>query len=187
MAEHVTIIILTAPGRFPERLPLLRYTIARALAQELEDGQNLEVLVLDDGPEGCAWPEVAAALPGTSDTRRLRYVALPPDDSGRVNMRLKRNVGLLLSRGDVVVFFDDDDWRSRDSVRAQLELLRRSAADVARMFAYADAEASGTVQFAELLAVLGRAELNYTLAMSREKAVALHTLYGVSGPMNVSL
>jgi hypothetical protein len=63
----------------------------------------------------------------------------------------------------------------------------RSAADVARMFAYADAEASGTVQFAELLAVLRRAELNYTPAMSREKAVALHTLYAVSGPMNISL
>ena len=79
-------------------------------------------------------------------------------------------------------------WRTLVSMLDQHRgTVSRSAADVARMFAYADAEASGTVQFAELLAVLGRAELNYTRAMSREKAVALHTLYGVSGPMNVSL
>ena len=79
-------------------------------------------------------------------------------------------------------------WRTLVSMLDQYRgTVNRSAADVARMFAYADAEASGTVQFAELLAVLGRAELNYTRAMSREKAVALHTLYGVSGPMNISL
>lgn len=79
-------------------------------------------------------------------------------------------------------------WRTLVSMLDQYRgTVSRAAADVARMFAYADAEASGTVQFAELLAVLGRAELNYTRAMSREKAVALHTLYGVSGPMSISL
>eukprot|EP00966_Prymnesium_polylepis_P034378 798654-Prymnesium_polylepis.1 len=126
----VSIIILTAPARFPERLPLLQHTVARALAQRLEGEQRLEVLVLDDGPAEGAWPAVAAALPSASDARRLRYVALPPDEDGRVNMRLKRNAGLLLCSGDAVVFFDDDDWRSPDSMQAQLELLRRSAADV---------------------------------------------------------
>lgn len=79
-------------------------------------------------------------------------------------------------------------WRTLVSMLDQYRgTVSRSAADVAQIFAYADADASGTVQFAELLAVLRRAELNYTRAMSREKAVALHTLYGVSGPMNISL
>ena len=127
----ISILILTSPGRFPERIPLLRRTVARALGQTLQDDQQLEVLVLDDGPDGHAWPAVAVALPNSSENRRLRYVALPPGENGRVNMRLKRNVGLHLSGGGVVVFFDDDDWRSCDSVQAQLELLRRTGADVA--------------------------------------------------------
>ena len=129
--RFISILILTSPGRFPERLPLLRHTVARALGQTLQGEQRLEVLVLDDGPIGHGWPAVAAALPSSSERRQLRYVALPPNEDGRVNMRLKRNVGLLLSGGGVVVFFDDDDWRSCDSVQAQLELLRRSGADLA--------------------------------------------------------
>ena len=79
-------------------------------------------------------------------------------------------------------------WRTLVSMLDQHRgTVSRSAADVARIFAYADVDASGTVQFAELLAVLGRAELNYTRAMSRDKAVALHRLYSVKGPMNISL
>jgi hypothetical protein len=46
----------------------------------------------------------------------------------------------------------------------------RSAADVARMFAYADAEASGTVQFAELLAC--RAQLHARNVKRESRRVA---------------
>ena len=62
---------------------------------------------------------MARAMPEADESGvALRYVALPPDGAGRVNMRLKRNVGLLLAAGETVVFFDDDDWRSVDSVEA---------------------------------------------------------------------
>ena len=55
---------------------------------------------------------------------RLRYVALPPDpETGVVNMRLKRNVALLLCTGRVAIFFDDDDWRSPESVQTQLDAM----------------------------------------------------------------
>ena len=49
----VSVLVMTAPGRHPERLVLLRRTIERALAQTTDE--YLEVLVLDDGPEGLAW------------------------------------------------------------------------------------------------------------------------------------
>ena len=38
--------------------------------------------------------------------------------------------GLLLSKGAVVVFYDDDDWRSHESVQAQLDALHHHEADV---------------------------------------------------------
>ena len=58
-------------------------------------------------------------------------VRVPPDPtSGRVNMRLKRNIGLELSTGAAVCFFDDDDWRSIHSVQAQLDQLEATDADV---------------------------------------------------------
>ncbi|KAL1515106.1 hypothetical protein AB1Y20_004169 [Prymnesium parvum] len=126
----VTILILTAPRRRPERLPLLRRTISRALEQSLPPSIGLEVLVVDDGPHADAWPAVAPLLGLATHTRRLRYVALPPDACGAVNLRLKRTAALLLSAGDVAVFFDDDDWRSTHSVHAQLDAMAAAAADL---------------------------------------------------------
>ena len=56
---------------------------------------------------------------------------MPPDPAtGLVNMRLKRNLGLELCTGSFACFFDDDDWRSADSVQAQLARLAATGADV---------------------------------------------------------
>ena len=114
-----SLIVMTSPAKRPERLPLLRRTIESCIRQKVRGsdggiGARLELLVLDDQPECAAWPTVAAALPlAQSYGVDLRYIPLPPDTStNRVNMRLKRNAGLLLSKGAVVVFCDDDDWRS---------------------------------------------------------------------------
>ena len=80
--------------------------------------------MLDDGPHAHAAAHIAAALPnGAPRCVRLRHVSVPPDASGRVSMRLKRNVALLLASADALCFFDDDDWRARDSVATQLAVL----------------------------------------------------------------
>ena len=46
----VGILIMTAPRRLPERLPLLQRTLRAALRQELPAETRLDVWVLDDGP-----------------------------------------------------------------------------------------------------------------------------------------
>ena len=123
--RSVAIAILCAPQLRPERGALLRRTLKRACEQDLPAGVALtEVLVLDDGPHAHAAAHIAAALPnGAPRCVRLRHVSVPPDASGRVSMRLKRNVALLLASADALCFFDDDDWRARDSVATQLAVL----------------------------------------------------------------
>lgn len=129
--EHVTVIVMTSPARLPERARLLRRTVSSAIAQRLAPCWSHDVLVLDDGPAGAGWAHIAALVPAARERGvELRYVALPPDASGSVNMRLKRNAGLLLSAGDAAAFFDDDDWRGPESLQAQLDELAAAAADV---------------------------------------------------------
>ena len=126
-----SLLIMTAPAQLPERLRLLAYTIRRAICQRLCHGLGHEVIVLDDQPACAAWPTTASLLPAAAEAGvALRYVALPPNKDGHVNMRLKRNVGLLLCRGPVAVFCDDDDWRALESVQAQLDVLDASGADL---------------------------------------------------------
>ena len=74
---------------------------------------------------------MAARRAAASAGVRLRYVALPPDpETGVVNMRLKRNVALLLCTGRVAIFCDDDDWRSPESVQTQLDAMSHHRAHV---------------------------------------------------------
>ena len=137
-APGVSLVIMTSPARLPERVRLLQRTVARAIGQRLRDGAGdhgkaatCEVLVLDDQPACAGWPAISSQVAAAEQAGvNLRYVALPPSDDGRVNMRLKRNVGLLLSQGEVAVFCDDDDWRSLDSVQAQLEALEAHGVDM---------------------------------------------------------
>ena len=121
-----SLLIMTCPSRAPERLPLLHRTLCAAIGQRLrEPSDAIEVIVVDDRPACGAWGTVVAARrAATSAGVRLRYVALPPDpETGVVNMRLKRNVALLLCTGRVAIFFDDDDWRSPESVQTQLDAM----------------------------------------------------------------
>ena len=114
--DSVSIIIMTTPSR-PERYPLLQQTVHTALHQRVSADLTLEVLVIDDGPVGEAAAHIAPLAAGAPNNVRLRYVVVPPDPaSGLVNMRLKRNLGLELCTGSFACFFDDDDWRSADTV-----------------------------------------------------------------------
>ena len=148
-----SLLVMTSPGRLPERLPLLRRCLHTLIHQEgvqplrpqhsappphhrpatSARHRGLEVLVLDDEPACAAWPVVHALRPAAAAAGvSLRYVALPADAAtGKVNMRLKRNAALLLCTGTVAVFCDDDDWRSPSSVIAQLDALAFHDADVA--------------------------------------------------------
>ena len=114
--RSVAIAILCAPQLRPGAAPAPPHA-KRACEQDLPAGVALtEVLVLDDGP---------LRTRRRTSRRRCRTarrgacgcaVSVPPDASGRVSMRLKRNVALLLASADALCFFDDDDWRARDSV-----------------------------------------------------------------------
>ena len=129
-ADSVSIIIMTTPRR-PERYPLLQRTVHAALHQRVHADLALEVLVLDDGPSGGAAAHIARLAADAPHNARLRYALVPPDPAtGLVNMRLKRNLGLELCTGSFACFFDDDDWRSADSVQAQLARLAATGADV---------------------------------------------------------
>ena len=143
--RRLTVVILTATRRRPERAPLLERAVRAAAAQRVSSATALEVLVLDDGPDAAGWPYVRAAVCGVERARlcgadgavaeghvAVRYVAVPPDASGRVCLRLKRNLALELcsvSGTDAILFCDDDDWRSADAAQAQLDALARTGAD----------------------------------------------------------
>lgn len=116
----VSAVVMTCERE--ERLPLLHRTLRSTLAQQLPRSWRLEVLVLD-GP-GSVRDNISEFLCDT----RVRYLSVP--DAGPRGMRLKRNAALELARGELLVFCDDDDWRSNDSLWCQLEALRSEHADV---------------------------------------------------------
>jgi GT2 family glycosyltransferase len=77
----------------------LREAVQSALAQ---DGVRVEVIVLDDSPEGSA----RAAVQEISD-ERVRYIARETPSNGKP--ALVRNEGLRLASGRYIYCLDDDD------------------------------------------------------------------------------
>lgn len=115
---------------------------------------TLEVVVLDDSPEGTA----RAAIEGIGDSR-VRYVkrALP---SGGVPAHV-RNEGGSLARGTFIHFLDDDDRLAEGALAALVGALERSGAGVA--FGY-------IVPFGEDPEVLSRQERYFQRARARAQA-----------------
>lgn len=95
--------------------------VRSALAQT---GVSLEVIVLDDSPEGSA----RAAIEGIGDPR-VRYVHREVPSGG--NPALVRNEGLKMARGEFLHFLDDDDVFREGALAAAVEGLRRTNAGVA--------------------------------------------------------
>lgn len=94
--------------------------LAGAIASALDQGGvSLEVIVLDDSPEGSAGPAVRALR-----DRRVTYVHRDRP-SGGVPAAV-RNEGLSLARGKYLHFLDDDDLLEEEALAALAAALDRS-------------------------------------------------------------
>jgi glycosyltransferase involved in cell wall biosynthesis len=95
------------PGRISVVVPTFRRPreLGEAIASVLAQGPVvLEVIVVDDSPEGSA-AEVAAAAAGAD--ARVRYARMPEPSGGYAGR--VRNFGLAQAGGEFVHFLDDDD------------------------------------------------------------------------------
>ncbi|HSE53545.1 MAG TPA: glycosyltransferase [Gemmatimonadales bacterium] len=70
-----------------------------------------ELVIIDDGTES-----IAPLIPIDS---RIRYQRLPE----RVRLGAKRNIACEMSRGDVILHWDDDDWAAPHRVQTQVAAL----------------------------------------------------------------
>jgi glycosyltransferase involved in cell wall biosynthesis len=83
---------------------------------------NAELVIVDDGTDGTA-EFIAERIRGDS---RIRYIAIP---AGRT-LGAKRNLSVELSRGDLILHWDDDDWMAPHRIASQMEALKRERAEV---------------------------------------------------------
>ena len=77
-----------------------------------QDYPNLELLVIDDGPE-----PVADCVPQSESIRYLRL-------DRKMTIGAKRNFACEQARGEFIVHWDDDDWYPSDRVSRQIAALR---------------------------------------------------------------
>ncbi|MCA9969459.1 MAG: glycosyltransferase, partial [Anaerolineales bacterium] len=97
------------------RLDYVRQAIAYFRRQTYA---NLELIVVDDGPE-----PIAPHLPADD---RIRTLRLPPGQS----IGAKRNRACEAARGSIIAHWDDDDWYAPRRLAAQAAPLLSGAADV---------------------------------------------------------
>ncbi len=83
-----------------------------------QDYPRLELLILDDGSD-----KVADLVP---DDPRIRYLRL----DGRLSLGAKRNRGCEAARGEIVAYWDDDDWYAPHRVSYQAAPLLAGQADL---------------------------------------------------------
>ncbi|AQR73125.1 glycosyltransferase [Sphingomonas sp. LM7] len=110
MTPRISAIMPTA-----DRRRFVPAAIAQFLAQERDDA---ELVILDDGADS-----VADLIPGDP---RIRYVR----EEARRILGDKRNQLCELSRGEVIVHWDDDDWHAPDRLARQLAAIEANGADI---------------------------------------------------------
>lgn len=148
MAEHpVSVVIPT----FRRELTLVA-AIRSALAQE---GVQLDVIVLDDSPEGSARESVAAVSDG-----RVRYLKRERPSGGVP--AVVRNEGLALARGEYVHFLDDDDLLEDGALAALSNALESTPT--------AGVAIGTVIPFGEDPAVLAQQEAYFAHATARLRA-----------------
>lgn len=79
-----------------------------------QDYAQKELIIVDDG--------VLPAAPVLPEAEEITYVRLPD----RTSLGAKRNHAIALSRGQVIMHWDDDDWMARSRIRYQVECLLAS-------------------------------------------------------------
>jgi GT2 family glycosyltransferase len=133
--------------------------VAAAKSALEQNAVTLEVIVVDDSPEGTA----RSAIEGIGDSR-VRYVkrAVP---SGGVPAHV-RNEGGSLARGTYIHFLDDDDYLAEGALAALVGALERTKAGVA--FGY-------VLAFGDNPEVLARQETYF--ARSRRRAKSRRTRF----------
>jgi glycosyltransferase involved in cell wall biosynthesis len=93
--------------------------VPEAIRQFLaQDYANRELIIVDDGQDS-----IADLIPSDAS---IRYCRL----QGKSTLGAKRNLAVEMARGDVVVHWDDDDWRSNRWVRSQVTTLMSEQADI---------------------------------------------------------
>ncbi len=98
-----------------DRRGFARQAIAYFLRQDYADR---ELVIVDDGDDAVG--DLVPADP------RVRYHRL----DRRMALGAKRNIACELSRGDVIVHWDDDDWMSPRRISVQVAALRSTGADL---------------------------------------------------------
>ena len=101
---------------------MLGQAIESVLSQSWRD---LELIVVDDDPEGSAEPVVTSF-----DDERLSYVANDHERGGAGT----RNAGIHRSRGTWVAFLDDDDVWLPEKLARQASLIRSSDGDLGLVY-----------------------------------------------------
>ncbi|HSX57322.1 MAG TPA: glycosyltransferase, partial [Sphingomonas sp.] len=93
--------------------------VPEAIRQFLaQDYPNRELIIVDDGQDS-----IADLVPQDPS---IRYYRL----SGKRTLGAKRNLAVELARGEVIVHWDDDDWRSNRWIRSQVTTLLSEQADI---------------------------------------------------------
>jgi glycosyltransferase involved in cell wall biosynthesis len=108
----VSIIIPTK-----NRCDLLRETLASVLAQTLA---NWEAIVVDDGSSD-GTSEMVLSMASTD--QRVRFIKREGKPSGA---SASRNQGVVVARGDYVLFLDSDDLLAPSCLEKRVEIMERS-------------------------------------------------------------
>ena len=116
----MSVSILIPTLRRPESLAR---AVRSALSQAATASELVEVVVVDNSPEGSA-AEVTAALAREAGPR-LVYVHEP-----RPGVATARNAGLAAAQADLIAFLDDDEEAPEGWLAALLGAHRDHAADV---------------------------------------------------------
>ena len=105
------------------RNKLLRRAIDSVLNQTYK---NLEIIVVDDNPEGSEWRRSTEKLMEPyRDNFRIRYIQNKKNLGGAG----ARNVGIKASSAEYIAFLDDDDEYYEERIEKQLEGFLNSASD----------------------------------------------------------
>ncbi|MCF0055039.1 glycosyltransferase family 2 protein [Dyadobacter sp. CY356] len=95
---HISVVIPTF-----RRVTLLM-RVLDAMHSQTYPHQNFEVIVVSDGPDPATEKMISEMIPDFSTTLRLHYYSLP----AKSGPAAARNAGWLRSKGELIVFTDDD-------------------------------------------------------------------------------